>query len=262
MNFYSHWFKAKNALITLLGRFMLGRLLLAASFKPAQGPIRVVCATRHNEASFWEHSALGKSLLGSPGQEQLIFDICFENRLGLPSVYNSAIKRAKPDELLLFVHDDVWLDDLDWANALRHGLGTYDVIGVAGNRRLTAIQPAWLFKVLTVRGFEWDTPYLSGAVGHGQHPKGEVQTYGPTPSRCKALDGVLLATSAAVLGLTGLSFDERFRFHFYDLDFCRAAENAGIRMGTWPIAITHQSVGAFGCLDWRIGYQSYLFKWK
>ena len=40
-----------------------------------------------------------------------------------------------------------------------------------------------------------------------------------------------------------LRFDPALGFHFYDLDFCRSAEAAGLRLGVWPLAITHQSSG-------------------
>ena len=57
-------------------------------------------------------------------------------------------------------------------------------------------------------------------------------------------------------------FDERFDFHFYDLDFCRTARRAGLSIGTWPISLTHQSDGAFGSPSWRAGYERYLNKWR
>jgi len=33
----------------------------------------------------------------------------------------------------------------------------------------------------------------------------------------------------------GAAFDPRFQFHFYDLDFCRQAEQRGLKMGTWAL---------------------------
>jgi len=46
--------------------------------------------------------------------------------------------------------------------------------------------------------------------------------------------------------IKNLGFDERFGFHFYDLDLCRQAEQRGIRTGTWPISVVHESGGNFG----------------
>jgi GT2 family glycosyltransferase len=59
-----------------------------------------------------------------------------------------------------------------------------------------------------------------------------------------------------------VAFDTRFGFHFYDLDFCRTARAQGLRLGTWPIAITHQSGGAFADPRWQSGLQIYLDKWQ
>ena len=58
-----------------------------------------------------------------------------------------------------------------------------------------------------------------------------------------------------------MRFDERFPFHFYDLDFCRSARANGLRLGTWPITLTHQSGGRFGIPEWRKAYADYLNKW-
>jgi hypothetical protein len=57
-------------------------------------------------------------------------------------------------------------------------------------------------------------------------------------------------------------FDPRFKFHFYDLDFCRSCEQAGLRMGTWPIALMHGSAGSFATPAWQCAYELYLAKWK
>lgn len=47
--------------------------------------------------------------------------------------------------LLVFIHDDVWIDDYFPADRVIEGLRTYDVIGVAGNRRKVPRQPGWAF---------------------------------------------------------------------------------------------------------------------
>jgi tetratricopeptide (TPR) repeat protein len=51
-----------------------------------------------------------------------------------------------------------------------------------------------------------------------------------------------------------------FDFHFYDLDFCRIASQAGMRLGTWIVRLTHQSGGAFRSSQWLQKYQQYLNK--
>lgn len=145
------------------------------------------------------------------------------------------------------------------ADRVIDGLRTFDVIGVAGNRVLRGSHVGWGF---INDGFDWDTPAnLSGAVAHGACPTSPISFYGQSPSQCELLDGVFLAAHRGTLRDKGVHFDPRFRFHFYDLDFCRSAVNQGLRLGTWPIALTHNSGGAFGTPEWRAALKDYRQKW-
>ena len=63
--------------------------------------------------------------------------------------------------------------------------------------------------------------------------------------------------------LTGsVHVDEQFPFHFYDMDWCRQVERAGLRMGTVPLSVVHQSEASANTPEWREAYQRYLSKWK
>ena len=75
------------------------------------------------------------------------------------------------------------------------------------------------------------------------------------------LDGVMMAIRSQILIDRDLRFDPQFKFHFYDLDFCRQAELRHIRMGTWAISVVHASAGALGVDDWRASYRDYLVKY-
>jgi GT2 family glycosyltransferase len=79
---------------------------------------------------------------------------------------------------------------------------------------------------------------------------------------CQLLDGVFLAVRTATLKQHGVRFDPRFKFHCYDIDLCRTALTKGLRIGTWPIAITHDSGGAFGSEAFRQAARAYLEKWR
>lgn len=80
------------------------------------------------------------------------------------------------------------------------------------------------------------------------------------PAECKLLDGVFLAGRKAVLKSKNALSDPVFDFHLYDMDFCRSASEKGLRLGTWPICITHQSTGAFNSPPWQAKYSLYLKK--
>ena len=217
--------------------------------------VEVVAATRLSEAAF-AASALGQSLkrLG----DTVAARIAFDNARGLPEVYNAAIESANGPDCLAFVHDDVWLDEEHFAERIAEGLDAFDVIGVAGNRRVFPGQTSWLL----VDG-RWDgLEHLSGRAGHGQEAHGEVSEFGPVPAPCRLLDGVFLAACKSTLHSAGVRFDARFRFHYYDLDFCRTASSRGLSLGTWNIALTHQSVGHFAGAEWAAAQQHYLAKWQ
>ncbi len=222
--------------------------------------VEIICATRLSEQEFWQRSALGISLQRLRHDHRLVAKIRFENRRGLPEIYNERIASAGGADLLIFVHDDVWLDDCFLADRVREGLAVFDVIGVAGNRRRAPGQPAWIFADERLTRDSRDN--LSGAVAHGHASCGAVVFYGPAPAECELLDGVLLAVRKSILSASSARFDPQFDFHFYDLDFCRSARQSGLRLGTWPIAITHQSNGSFGSDKWQALYRAYLEKWK
>jgi GT2 family glycosyltransferase len=222
--------------------------------------IEIVSATRMTEAEFWQKAALGISLNRlAAGDRRLVARVAYENRIGLPELYNTCIRADDSEDILVFMHDDVWIDDYFFVDRVLEGLGTFDVIGVAGNRRRQANQPAWAFADDT---FRWDEEeYLSGALAHGEHPFGDVLFFGAVPAACELLDGVFLAARKGVLREHGVLFDPRFDFHFYDLDFCRSARSKGLRLGTWPICLTHQSGGAFNSPAWHEKLRLYREKW-
>ena len=77
----------------------------------------------------------------------------------------------------------------------------------------------------------------------------------------RLLDGVFLASARARCAAPASRSIRSFRAEFYDLDFCRTCEQAGLSLGTWPIAITHASPGKFGSPEWQQAYARYLAKW-
>ncbi len=253
---------SRDAMISgLKDRIMRGALAVTGSARRAPERVRVVCATREDRDGFFSTMALGKSLnLHRPPQVEVrLFP---GNRQGLPAVYNTAIEEAAvEDVILLFVHDDIHLCDFHWAERLREGLTAFDVVGLAGNRRRVPRQPGWRFVDEKLSSDSRDN--LSGMVGHGSgYPAARVSAWSPPGQNVKLLDGLFLAARSRTLHSKGLRFDERFEFHFYDLDFCRQAEQAGLRMGTWPISVVHESVGNFAGDGWQRSYETYLEKWR
>ncbi|MDO8715027.1 MAG: glycosyltransferase [Polynucleobacter sp.] len=221
---------------------------------------KFVVATRENVENFWTHTATGRSLALylSPSVEVSLFA---NNSRGLPEVYNEVIDQCTNDPaILIFAHDDLHILDFHWMHAIFNGLNHFGVVGLAGNKRRVPLQPSWAF---IDENFTWDSlSNLSGLVAHGKSfPPEIINNFGPPFEEVKLLDGLLLAAFSEVLIKKDLKFDELFKFHFYDLDFCRQAENKGIKMGTIPLSLIHESRGSLGPEEWRQGYQNYLRKW-
>lgn len=248
----------RNRLLTS----MIGRVILQSRGAAPLQTLKVVSATRLSERDFWRTSALGRSLKPWLSNPMISTDIRFNNGEGLPRIYNPHLRDAQSPDVLLWVHDDVWLDDSEWFPKVMVALARFDIVGVAGNTRISPHQPAWLFSKRENDQFVWDSEYLSGAIGHGILSRGKISHYGPAPAACQLLDGVFLAVRSSVVRASHVLFDERFDFHFYDMDFCRSARRAGLSLATWPIALTHQSSGSFGSPAWQAGLACYLKKWS
>lgn len=238
-------------------------------------PVRLVCATRRSEAEFWRISLLGRSLNEIPPKLRpelaIRFDNAGERRLGLSSIYNRAIEGCPPTHHILFVHDDVYIHDAFVSHRITEGLSGADIIGLAGSRGASLTQPSWGLEFdADLNGLGWQQGQgiqLSGAVSHTTSrtcvnpPPISLGEYGPISAQCDLLDGLFLAARIERLRGAGVRFDEQFDFHLYDIDFCRTARDAGLRLWTWPILVTHGSGGAFCTPEWKSGARRYLDKW-
>lgn len=229
-----------------------------------QGPkIHIVSATRLNQMEFLATAHLAKTL---PNIEQLFpiaRAITYENRVGLPQIYNTALDTLPDSDIAVFVHDDVLIYDCFLPQRLVDGLTQFDVIGVAGSIHPTADQVNWCFRLpegeQTLVSIE--QARASGAVTHIL-PAGEMfSVFGATPRRVALIDGLFIAARVGTLRRANVRFDERFRFHFYDIDFCRTCASKGLTIGTWPIALGHGDRGNFTSPTWLEGLAVYRDKW-
>lgn len=258
---FSH--RVAHCLLALLEKSLIGRVLTQAYFdrREKQGAICFVAATRLSEVEFWKKSLLGKRLKSWRNISGVKIRITFDNHQGLPKVYNEAIAEADVSDVLVFIHDDAWLLHEEALTDIWRALRRFDIVGIAGNTRRAPRQYAWYLRQLAEGGPVLDLPHLSGAVHYGEVFKTELHQFGPWPAECELLDGVLMAARVAVLRRTGLRFDERFDFHFYDLDFSRTARQYGLKIGTWPIHLLHASKGNLEDPRWRSNLERYTVKW-
>lgn len=253
-----HWLR--NVMRNKFQRTFIGKALVNLTSTEHQS-ICFVSATRLNEKDFWSKSLLGRSLRPRLNQTTVKGRIAFENTRGLPEVYNDAIREESAD-ILVFLHDDVWLEDTQLMQKLRTSLKFNDVIGVAGNTKRVKGQPTWAFLHSKSGELEWaPKSHQSGSIKHGSPSRCALSNFGPAPALCELMDGVFLASKRKTLIESKILFGEEFKFHFYDMDFCRTARQAGLILSTWPIELIHLSPGAFNSESWKEMKQAYFKKW-
>jgi Methyltransferase domain/Glycosyltransferase like family/SEC-C motif len=211
----------------------------------------IVACTRARK----EKTELYRSLL-KLGTDRFLF--IENNRKGLSAIYNSVLdERAGRDEILIFVHDDVTIGDLFLQEKLTESFNqqNYAIAGLAGTSDFTInsnVDVTWL----------QPPPYAwSGAVEHVMMDGSiSISVYGPTPRRCVVLDGLFLAVDLKKIG--DVRFDGQFAFHFYDLDFCLTAHEAGLALGTVNVYVTHGSEGSYSSPAFKEQQAKFRSKWK
>jgi GT2 family glycosyltransferase len=223
--------------------------------------IKIIIGTRYSEKDFYDRSATGKSLkLFTPSFVEI--NLFPQNTLGLSEIYNKVIYIPDHDEtIMVFIHDDVHILDYFWFYRVQEALSNFEIIGIVGNKTRHFQQPSWAFKNSEMMIDDYSN--FSGVIAHGKEiPPRKIDFFGQTRQKVKLIDGVFIATKRKTLINNSLFFDEQFSFDFYDLDFCRQAEIKGINIGTWDIALMHESGGNYCNPKWIESYKKYLSKWK
>lgn len=167
--------------------------------------------------------------------------IHYENTTGLPEIYNQYInvKTLKKHDIVLFVHDDVYIDDLKLRGKLYNAIKDYDIIGLAGCLSPVIKTPA-LWHLMA------DRKNLRGFVAHVN--KEDISTihmtsFGITPSRVALVDGLFMAVNLKKALAADWKFDEDFKFHHYDISSCLSANQKKLKIGVIPVSVIHASPG-------------------
>lgn len=217
----------------------------------------VVACSRSNQADrnqllvaqSFDHAGLGRVA---------DLDIVWENSEGLSKVYNRKMKQHAGGgvEFIVFVHDDVYIDDLKLVEKLSiaHNSLGYDIIGVAGSAGLKVAYPS-LWHLMS------DPKDRRGFVSHFAAP-GQIicSSYGGTPSRVVAADGLFLGVHLPTALERGWKFNESYEFHHYDVSSCLDAVRLGLKVGVYPIHLIHDSPGleSLSNPQWNASNQKFL----
>lgn len=221
--------------------------------------IKFISATRVSSMDeFLAESLTSRSIHRLAPLKPLRILVDLGSKDGLADFYNQQIDEAHPDDILIFVHDDVWFDDWLLAYRLEEALNTFDVVGVAGNEVRFPNQRGWYgTKVVPEETFTpVGMPHFAIGMLNPPHTHQNVAAI-----EAKLLDGVFIATKAKTLQHKHIRFDPQFKYHHYDMDFCRQCELAGLKMGVWPIAMTHAPTSGDLSQTWFDSGTRYLNKW-
>src|ERR1017187_8949967 len=140
--------------------------------------VLIVCATRGDADQFHNGTLLGQSLPRLTANPAVTASVAYRNALGLPQIYNAQINEANRGKILVFVHDDVRVDEPDLQQSLDAAIQRFDLVGLAGNKRRAPGQAAWLFPY---KLGERDAPEnLTGTVSHIQEGRETTTYYGPS----------------------------------------------------------------------------------
>jgi hypothetical protein len=193
------------------------------------------------------------------------FEIVKDNKSGLPEVYNRFLVEKNKDKIVLFVHDDLEIHDLNLVEKLNES--PWDITGLAGGSQYQ-LQVNNLWHICTPRETH------SGSVTHpfAQQIGNEIQVdttrklttlFGPWPQRCLVLDGLFLAVDVEKALAVDWKFDERHQFHHYDIASCLGANEKKLKMGTYPIFVVHHGLGnSFMTQEWAQSNETFKKNWQ
>ena len=164
------------------------------------------------------------------------FRIFKDNTRGLSECYNEVLKDpANLNKTVLFVHDDVELEDLFLYEKLINS--PYSITGLAGAKSFNKHADKLAWHISSPREDH------VGEVAHISQNKIWTTVFGNTKSRALTIDGLFIACKVKDLVEKDLYFDENFNFHFYDIAFCLKANDKKATCGVLPIRVIHHGLG-------------------
>ena len=171
--------------------------------------------------------------------------VFYQNNKGLTKLYNRFISESFKHKKVIFVHDDVLIEDLFLEEKLNIAFQKYDIVGLAGSKKCDLKKtPAWHLMS--------DKEDFCGEVAHSHEGKVWTTVFGPTESRVLIMDGLFIAVNVERLLETKTTFDENFDFHHYDISFCLNANKNKLKMGVTPIKVVHFGLGdSMTTIEWR-----------
>ena len=222
----------------------------------------VICSASSTDVYLWADDINKLNLLSNVKEYDGYNLISSNNIEPLTKVYNGMLDDIIKDRLVdyaVFIHADVEIDDLHFFDKII--ASEFDLVGVAA---ATAID-------INVTPLSWynaakDVRDRRGSITHMIDSKPYLNAYGPPgcpdTARCLCLDGVCMIMNRKAID-SGLRFDERFAFDFYDMDLSfEAVLNHKLSIGVEPIHLIHHSIGEGIMKDsYKIAEKTFKDKW-
>jgi hypothetical protein len=197
--------------------------------------IRFVTATQTNKKDFLANKPLGLFLEKTGYLKNST--IIENNKDGLSKIYNKFLTEEYKKEYVIFLHDDVLIEDLFFEEKIQLAFEKYDIIGLAGakNCDLSVEKCAW--HLMT------SPQNYVGEVAHSKNKKAWTTVFGSTDQRALLLDGLFIGVNVEMALSKNLKWDENFDFHHYDIAFCLNANTLKIKAGVFPLRVVHYGLG-------------------
>jgi hypothetical protein len=196
----------------------------------------VTCTKAKTDTEFQERPIFESLKRQYELNSNISFHLFKDNQRGLTECYNDVLTDpSNIDKTLLFVHDDVVLEDLFLYEKLINS--PYSITGLAGAKSFNTHADKLAWHLCAPR------EDFVGEVAHIKDGKVWTTVFGPTKSRALVIDGLFIACKVKDLAEKGLTFNSAFAFHFYDLSFCLDANQKKITCGVLPIRAIHHGLG-------------------
>jgi hypothetical protein len=129
-----------------------------------------------------------------------------ENKTGLSKVYNKFLYNDLRANHIIYIHDDMWIDDAGFITKLEEGHVNYDIIGLAGGVQPVIKEPA-LWHIMC-GGFQGNN--LRGFAGHfsPDQKMTSITNFGPSPARVAVIDGAFMSINAKKVREANWKFNE------------------------------------------------------
>lgn len=198
----------------------------------------VVSCTKHKKANTKLYSSIRDF---SSVEMKYIFHE--NNSTGLSEIYNKYINKkiAKKHDIVVFAHDDVYIDDYKIRGKLYSAMHQFDIMGLAGCIRPTIKKPA-LWHLMAEKK-DW-RGYVFHSFSDSDENHGLLcSSFGFTPARVAIVDGLFIAVNIKAALKADWKFNESFKFHHYDISSCLDANKKRLKIGTVPVHVIHDSPG-------------------